>query len=295
MYFIFLLVGGIFTFIGALFLKKYLFYKKHGSMIRGTVIGVEEYVSTNTNKQSSTYYAPIIEFSFNGATYLFKDGGSSNGLGKYRIGQSVKLLSHAKGPEYIYLIGGVGNIFLIVFIILGLILIAVGIVNLIDEVTSPKGFQFDWFGFIPLIIFFFVGGGIIKKIREFQKKTGEKVEFDFNKETLIKRKDLKGKNVYYTQGEIKAKLSKFNQSALLISGVYFIGMSTLLYYYWNDQSDAFKNSVLDILKDIDRWWEFINYLSPRVNNDFFGLLIILFFFLTSVHSLTYSLRKSMNN
>tara|TARA_B100001971_G_scaffold215182_1_gene259063 strand:- start:7585 stop:8478 length:894 start_codon:yes stop_codon:yes gene_type:complete len=297
MFIILFIVGSIFTLIGLLFFKKYSYYKKHGNMIRGSVIGIEEYTSrSGSNNSRSTYYAPIIEFPFEGKSYLFKDGGSSNGLSKYKIGQSVKLLSHPKGPEYIFLPGGVNNIFAYAFTLMGLGALGFGFYNLYKSVTNPKGFQLDLFDIVPLVMMVFAGVSICLKAKKAKSKLKKKsIDFDFNKEKLFSREDLKDKKVFYTNHEIKAINQKHEGIAFIISVVYFILISTLLMFFWGEQTLDFKDKVLAILFDINRWPEFINFFTPRMNRHFFGLVIILFFFLVGVLSLYSSLKRKLRN
>lgn len=124
---------------------------------------------------------------------------------------------------------------------------------------------------------------------------GKEIDFDWKKEKLITREELEEKEVYYTNYEIKQINAKNHGIALFISVLYFLGMSTLLIYFWNDQSIQFQENIKSIVFDFNRWSELVNYFTPRLNKKFLGLIIILFFFLTSVHSFIYSLRKSISN
>ena len=297
MFFILFLVGGIFTLVGLLFLKKHLFYKEHGQMIRGTVIGVEEYVSRSHDRKRTTYYSPIIEFPFGGDSYLFQDGGSSNGLSRYKIGQSVKLLSHPKGPEYIYLSGGVGTLMMMIFLIVGLVCLGIGAFNLYNNILDPRGFEFDWFGFIPVIFFFFFIISIIRKIKKAIKKAKSEgsikdFKFDFNKETLISREELKDKKVYYSQAEIKEKLAKFQKVGLIVSLVFCGGIGFVFHLFWNTQPQSFRDKVIEIISDASNWGRISEFFSPRVNEEFVVLLAIGFFFIVSLYALIKSLRNS---
>ena len=70
-YFIPIIVGSVFTGLAYLLHRSTVFYKKYGLPTTGTVIGIEEYLSTSTNKSKSILYRPIIEYYFDGKPYLF--------------------------------------------------------------------------------------------------------------------------------------------------------------------------------------------------------------------------------
>ncbi len=174
-------VGVIFMGIGGYLLFDTYNFRQISHQVSGRVLGYESHQSRNSNGGSSTFYAPVIEFSCKGNTYCFKATISSNSM-SYPIGSEVPVLYLESNPHNArirtnmrFILGGI-------FTLMGGIAFTIGVVN----------FSFNW---ITLI----VGLALLGKLGHM----------------AIKFKSKLNAQGIHTLDEFKAKIkeSKTNKSA----------------------------------------------------------------------------------
>ncbi len=293
-YFIPIIVGSVFTGLAYLLHRSTVFYKKYGLPTTGTVIGIEEYLSTSTNKSKSILYRPIIEYYFDGKPYLFSGTGKSTGLEAHKIGQIIKLLYHPKGPEYVYIKNGTTEVFTIVFGMTGIICLGFAVYSIVQALLDPKGFQLDIFGLIPFILFLSSIIFVLKKIKKYKKENG-KIDIDFNKQSIITQEDLARRKVYSDNFSIRKTVNKHNKFGLGISMIFFIIISSLFYNYWNHLSISKKEELMALFQDHNRIIDAAKNFNPNKDIDLIIIGFFLFFILMACYSLIYSIRKITNS
>src|SRR5690349_10572265 len=99
------LVGGIFLGVGVIMLGVITFliisnnkFSQRAVHTKGKVIDFKNYESRNDNGGSTTMYAPVFEYEFNGKTYQHTSSTSSSSPA-YDIGETVDVLVDPQNPH----------------------------------------------------------------------------------------------------------------------------------------------------------------------------------------------------
>ncbi len=289
---VFAIVGAVFTLFGASMLFARRYFEENAMRVWGKVIALEKKISRGSgkNRSKTVTYGPIVEYDFEGQTYWFSCGSSSNGIYKYKIGQRIRLLSLRDGPEYVMLEDGVLAPMGKIFFFIGSCLLGAFVYTLKDR-------SFDsWFDLAPELIFliFFVPSFFIvrRKLKSHLKGkdlTVKKVMM--RTATLETKNSLKGRDVYYTQNKLNNEISKINSISLAITSVFFAGAMFGVYYFWGRMPDSSRLTIEKLFSenfDLNVLIELIGKENPKV----IGFFATSFFSILGAFSFLSSLKKT---
>jgi hypothetical protein len=284
---LFVIVGGIFTLFGAGLLYLRFYYRKHARRVWGKVVALEKYEPSRSsrNSQRSIVYRPVVEYIFNGETYRFTSGGSSNNIYKYKVNQRVRVLSLDKGPEYVMLEDGVVGIMGNIFFLLGLVLVGVGLWQL----STRPSFSFsDW---APLLFILPAALIIFIKVRKSLQSNNVDIADQMLKSANLETDEsLAGRTIYWSSSQIKKEVNTNNKIGLTISTFFLVGSLTGLYFTWQalpPHTQELLSNLMNQSENFDKLLVLIKKKDPKL----IGFLIALFFSLMGTHSFIYSSRK----
>lgn len=270
------LISSTFCFVGGSFLIYKYFFKNHGKVLRGSVVGIEKFLSRSTKNQSKqTMYRPLIQYYFKGSNYKFVGHGRNEIV--YRIGQPVKVYSLEKGPEYVMLDSSVYNIFGGAFFIGGCVsgyifffksgvaeqtLLGLGLIYLVGLIAITLFLKSK--GFLSLIM-----DGLLKT----------KLETD---------ETLKGREIFTSKSNIQKERSKNAYLGLIITSVFTLFDSVALYICYNKLTSEQQSLLWDTFSNFELIPEL---LEVAKQGPLAGVLITLFMLPLMLHSFLYSLKK----
>jgi len=123
-----LLVGFVFSSIGAGLLFSDRFFKKNGRRINGKVKAIEKYESTtmsNGHRQTSMFYRPIVEYTYQGQIRIVRGAGSGEIGSKLNQKVPVLILDDPESDQFKARIANDSLVIGFVFLIAGLGVICV--------------------------------------------------------------------------------------------------------------------------------------------------------------------------
>ena len=272
-----MIVSGIFVLVGAGFLTFHFYFKRYGKRLPGKIIGIEKYISYNTDhgKSCSTMYRPIVEYYFGGEKVWFA-GGGQNTI-PYKINQKVSVLSLSKGPEYCKLDNSMALIFGLVFGGFGIGVLAILWHEHTNWATRLAPLIVDL-----LIVFF--GIHQLKK-----KKLFKGVKEGLYKVTQLETKEtLKDRKVIWDPKHLDFIDNKHTKMGLVVSTIFFLIILGMFSFFWSKAPFELHDLVFECLKqgcDIERFKAF------KDNGLSLGVGISAIFLLLATYSLLFGLRK----
>jgi hypothetical protein len=277
---IFLFVGFIFLSIAGLILYQKWYFIKNADAQKGLVVAIEQ-VERKSSRNSGVIYYPIIEYTFNGETYLFKSGGSN--IIQHKIGQSVNILSFPDGPEYVMLRKDNSITIAIIFALFSLI----GIILYFTQSNSSNEVKVVLTLIAALIPFL-----IPKYIKYKLKKKGIDSEKVFNikqSANLITKKELEKSTVLWEQNEVSKVLNKWDKQTFIITMI-FLSLSIWGTYY---SYTKLNQKQLEIINKLVNNYDYPSYIVEIKNqsNELILFSILFIFSLLMFYSFIYSLRR----
>lgn len=270
------LVGSIFFAFGTVFIFNYYYYRQNGRSLPAKIYGIEKYYSTNSNRSKTLYYSPIVEYLFQGKTYLFKASFGSSNI-SHKINQKVKVFSLNKGPEYVRLQTKIAWIFPSIFFIVGLIL-------LIWFFSQEHSFEYIALCiFIDLAIPYF----IYRKLKE--KKLIDQLLDSFMRGKIETEETLKGREIFRSNTELRKELNRYKKTGLIITSVFLSATAYGTYFFHKEMSSSSKNLIQSVLKDLSTW-ELLKTLPYQSEGEIIGFAFCLFMSLLLIYSLFFQLR-----
>lgn len=243
-------------------------------MLRGKVHAIERYIS-RTNKGSSTFYRPIISYTFNGESIWFR-GSMGSGTPLWKIGEPVELYSLDKGPEYVKMARKNQWIFPIIFGLIGLGLI----IFYSYKDHSSMFFYFSIIGDVSFFLFIYL----------FLKRKGllEGIFDSFLKSHLETEESLKDREIFFENVTLDKEMRKNEKVAFYISLTALAGCYYGAIRFWEFSSQKSKDYFWHLLNNFSGFNEIELYLKDE---KFIGFLAFLFFSLMLTYSIFYQLKN----
>lgn len=274
--FVLFVVGAIFCLFGGLFLLVNLYFKNHGKVLRGSVIGIERYISKGRKRSRSVMYRPLIEYHFNGKAIIFNTSIGTNSI-RYRIGEKVKVLSLNKGPEYVRLNSILWWTFPAVFFGIGLILVAAYILG--SESYQAKTFTI--FVFLTVLL-----------VAYFRLKSKNLIERLVDTALQVKIEDIesmKGREIFFNESDIEQETQKYSKISLIITSVFLFASSYGVHHFYQSMTER----SLDYLFSLMERPENLAIINSYTNDKSMLLFLICSFFtLVLSYSAIYQYKKS---
>lgn len=253
----------------------YLYFRKNGRALPATIYGIERYQS-RSNRKTSTYYRPLIKYSFKGKNYIFSSTFGSNEI-RFRVGEKVKVYSLDIGPEYVRLKSKVQWLFPLIFFILGFIGSAIYFYK------NPST------AFLAIFILFltslpFVSIQILKAKGLLDK---------FNKSALkVKLEDkesMNGREIFIEKKDLNQHIKKNRFVAFIITLIFSLASSTALHFSWKETKEGSKEYFFELIKNYELYTEMEVYIKDK---NFLLSIILMLFTALLIYSLIFQvLRK----
>ncbi|MFT6068104.1 MAG: hypothetical protein ACJAT2_002351 [Bacteriovoracaceae bacterium] len=273
--FIILIVSSVFLVFGLLLGLNYFYFKGNARTLPGRIHAIERYQS-RTNRRTSTFYRPLIQYAFNGENYVFT---SSFGTGdnRWKIGQRVEVYSLDNGPEYVRLKAKIHFYFPLIFFIFGL--------------CGSAYYFYHHHSFIILSVYALGMMLVPFGFYHFLKSKNLVEEFI---ESLLKNKiedeeSLKGREIFFEKALLEKHTQKNDKAAFIVTLVFAIAISTGLHFSWEKTKDTSKEFIYGLTSDFNSIQEIKNYMNDK---NLVLSMILAFFSAMLIYSLIYQvLRK----
>lgn len=271
---IILIVCGTFTLFGLGLGRLHLYFKRNAKTLRASIYAIERYQSSSRRKKS-TYYRPLIKYTFEGQNYIFSSNFGSSDL-KYRINDQVKVLSLDKGAEYVRLQSRIQWLFPLIFFVSG----TLG--SLIYFYKNPSFIIFSIYltalALIPTMLYRYLKSkNLLDKFIETVLKA--KIEDEIS---------MKDREIFTKKRELKQHLQKNKFIGLIITLFFLLATSTGLHFSWNKTKLSSKEYFFDLMSNL----ELINQLEKFIQDKNLLLsLILIVFTALLLYSLLYQLFK----
>ncbi|MBK24676.1 MAG: hypothetical protein CME70_11830 [Halobacteriovorax sp.] len=269
--YVILIVSGIFTLFGLGFSGLYLYFKNKGKTLKGTVFGIERYISRTNGKAKATMYRPLIKYHFKGKEYLFTASYGSNDIHQ-RIGDKVKVLSLDDGPEYVRLKTKIQWVFPLAFLSFG-IAGSVGFFY-VSPSTLVLGIYIALLLLVPMILYQYIKSkGLLEQFTK-----------SLLKAKLEDEESLKAREIIYSKNELDKMLVSFRKGAFVATLFFCLCSSTGFYFSWEKTKDSSKEYFYSVFKNFDLIHEFKLYSNDK---SFLLSLFLMFFTVLLIYSLIF--------
>lgn len=271
---IFLFVGSVFFLVASILTYKNLYFSSNGRKLSAKVHAIEKYLS-RTRKGSSTFYHPILEYSFNGENVLFCSSIGS-GTPTWEIGEKIDVYSLDKGPEYVKIANRNQWVFPSIFGLVGLGL-------MIFFILQEQSLTFLLFSVLSDIGIFFLLYLYIKK-----KSPLDKVFDSLLTSKIETSETLKDRDIYFEKKVFDKEMSKYEGVTIIVTSVITSACYFAMAYFWNISKKGSQEYFWKVVSSFTDFKDFQNYTNDKA---FLGFLIMLFFSLTLSYSLAYQLKN----
>ncbi len=247
--FIVLAVSSVFLVFGLLLGLNYFYFTSNAKTLPGRVHAIERYHS-RTNRRTSTYYRPLIEYAFKGKNYIFPSSFGTGDIG-WSIGQRVQVYSLDTGPEYVRLKSKVHFLFPLIFLIVGL-----------------AGSSYYFFNHhSTFILSLYAAVMILAPIAFYQflksKNLIDKIIEGFLKNKIEDAETMKGREIYFEKALLNQLTQKNQKVAFIITLVLAIGSSTALHFSWGKASNRSKEFIYGLSSEWARLEEIKSYMNDK--------------------------------
>ncbi|WP_372651844.1 hypothetical protein [Halobacteriovorax sp.] len=270
------LVPIIFLITGLILLISDLIYFLYGKEIVGKVVATEKYIARSVQRNNSRQlmFRDLIEFHFNGSSYLFFTAGK-NYISR-SIGSSVLIYSLKNSYEFVRLKKSyhlfLGMIFTVASLAIGYFMVYK---------------SFDHINFLYSCILTIIA---LPSFHSFLKKKSKgKFSIDMLFKTqFVKREDLEGREIFWSSKELNSEKSKNAKVGLWITFVFIIFYSFIFKVCF----DKLRPNEIDILKNF--FFEFKDFdllIDGMKSGPMIGFVFCLVMVPLLFHSVLYSLRR----